>query len=107
MADWDRIGSRAAGIITRQQGLVQSFGWRGQTYQGARTQLRHQDQAVAAGLLEDYQLSLVCPSAQFRGRLPEPRRDTVFLGRTEYRVLAVTLDPTGATFRLDLGGYNA
>ena len=107
MADWNRIGSRAAGIILRQQGLVQTFGWHGMTLQGARTQLRRQDVAATAGLQEDYSFSLLCPAAQFGGLEPEPRRDTVRIGGAQYRVLSVTADAAGATLRIDLGAFNA
>lgn len=107
MADWTRIGSHAAGIILRQRGLVQSFGWRGQTCQGARTQLRRQEVAATAGLQDDYAFSLLCPAAQFAGQEPEPRRDTVRIGGALYRILAATYDAAGATVRLDLGAFNA
>ena len=107
MADWLRIGARAAEIITRQRGLLQTFSWHGQTYQGARTQLRRQEVAATAGLQEDYSFSLLCPVAQFGGLEPEPRRDTVRIGGAQYRILALNYDAARATIRLDLGAFNA
>lgn len=106
--DWTRIASSVEGLLKSQRGLCVSFLWANREYKGCRTNLRKEDVNTDEGLVVgDYRFSLLCPTAQFGGRLPEPRVDIVYVEGRPMRVLAWEQDAVNACVRIDLGGMTA
>lgn len=101
--DWDRVNIGVERLLTSQRGLCLPFKIDGVQYSGCRTSLRREDVNTDAGLADAYSFSLLCPLSQFSDGLPKPRQSKVVLDGTEYRILAVEQDATGATCRLHLG----
>ena len=106
--DWTRISNTVERLLSAQQGLCVSFSWKEKSFSGCRTNLKAENVNTNEGLLMgNYKFSLLCPSAQFNGRFPEPRTDTVIVEGKQMRVLAWEQDAVHACVRIDLGGILA
>jgi hypothetical protein len=98
--DKDRLQRRLERAIKR---IPVSVTIGGVNYTGQRTQISTDRLYMDAGRLDQYRLSVLFSRSTFgSGSLPAVNSWVAISGR-DYLVLAVTDDPAGAGYRIDLG----